>query len=76
MSIDSAKYARQSDPEFNHHFRRLWTARPDTSHRIPIETDPDVGLADNLHQQRAEFLMARAEVRLVGGDRLARQVPR
>jgi len=58
MPVDTAKYARQSDPELNHHFRRAWTALPDISRRIPI--DPDARLADNLRQQRAEFLAQRA----------------
>lgn len=76
MSTDSARYARQSDPEFNHHFRRAWDLQPGAPGRLAIEADAETRLADALREERNRFLTARAEERLVGVDRLSRCVPR
>ena len=75
MSTDSARYAQQSDPELNRHFRRTWTG-PTGSPRCPVVPDPVTRLEDALRRERNDFLAARAHERLVVGDRLARSVPR
>jgi len=62
---DPSRYAAQSDPDRNHHFRRFMTARPLTARELELAADIELAQGN---PRRADLLswkahLARTEVR-------------
>ncbi len=66
MPTDAARYAGMSDPDRNPNFCRAWDFAPGIPRRHAVVPDAETRLADNLRQQRDEFLAQQgAELRAV-----------
>lgn len=70
---DTARFASMADPACNRQFHRLWVDPHDAA---ALDRRADIELQHGHHTVAEHLARRAAELRLIGGDRFARQAQR